>query len=217
MSVAALLVTNMAHVDISTTAIQTLLSRVPNDFLRTAPATNLPIALPLSYPSPLHELNTLVTLHLVHSVLELHPAYFAGLSSAECATRGTIALYLASDAAWDKSNLLSQAAWASGELEKIRVAEMFGVEVMTEREHPTMPGIRVGEAHQAAVKVVQALVDLFNGLGQKLTGRCVGEEVQGLLERAAQGVDSGDAGVYQMVRSFCERVGAAYDPADDRP
>lgn len=163
-------------------AIRSLLANLPRSVLSSASPTHLPTTLPLTFPTPLHTLNFLVTLHLVHTVLTspIHAAYFAETSTSpgDTALRGIIGLFLASDESWGDDNLLSASAWNTSKLDEVKVSEVFGIQVVREKTHETISAIRVGERWPPAVGVAGALVELFRKAGERLSGngkKCVGE------------------------------------------
>jgi hypothetical protein len=199
----------MSDIAISQAAVSTLLSGLPNDLLPTAPPTYLPIHLPLAFPTPLHNLNLIVLLHIVNNIL-LSPSltsYFSETATrpTDIALRGLIGLYLASDESWGAANFLSTKYFNQGGLNEEKVVEFFGIEVMREKEHETMKGIRVGERWEEGAKVCDALVGVFDGLG-KLEGRCVGEEILRIVD--AGRIVEGDERTWSKLfaRAFCERV-----------
>lgn len=202
----------MPGVDISATAISAFLKALPKSTLDSAPPTHLPSALPLAFPTDLHELNVLSTLHLVNAAFSqpAHRAYFAeeGGTPGDTALRGVLGMYLASESDWGPSNLLSAKCWASGELNQTKVAEFFSIPVFKEREHESMPGVRVGERWQPAIAVADALVHLLETLGSRIRSQCLGEEVQAALD-AAHSAAAGqpDEGL-AYAKEFCSNVGA---------
>ncbi len=68
-----------------------------------------------------------------------------------------------------------------GELGEAKVSEFFGVETMREKEHETMPGVRVGERWAPGIALVMDLVEMFQRIGNGVQANCVGEEVEELL------------------------------------
>ena len=191
---------------ISSSAITSFLTLLPHSFLLSSPNTYLPTRFPLAFPTPPHSLNLLTTLHLVHATLSdpSHSTYFAETRScpADTALRGILGLYLASDARWGRENLLSATAWRGGLLDDEKVGEFFGIEVMREREHEALRGVKVGERWSEGVGVVQSLVGLFREVGERLTGDCVGDAVRRATEQAGEGVGS----VHEFARVFSQDV-----------
>lgn len=80
-----------------------------------------------------------------------------------------------------------------------KVVEFFGVVVMREKEHESMKGIVVGERWEVGMDLVEEIVRVFGELGRKLEGRCLGEDVRGLIGRSKE-VGEG------WIRKFCEEV-----------
>jgi hypothetical protein len=200
----------MSTINISSPSISAFVSGLSRQLLKSASPTHLPTQLPLTLPTPLHSINLLTVLHLVHSLLSssTHAAYFAGTPSdpRETAIRGIMGLFLASDEDWGVGNLLSATAWKKGLLGQQKVVEFFGVEIMREREHETMKGVRVGESWAPGVRLCEALVGLFGGLGGKLLGRCVGEQVAGAIRLARQGAGNGPSWAADFAKAFCAEV-----------
>lgn len=200
----------MSGVEISATAIGDFLKALPKSALDSAPPTHLPSALPLAFPTELHQLNLLSTLHLVNAALSQpnHRAYFAaeGGSPGDTALRGVLGLYLASDSDWGTNNLLSAKCWASGELNEAKVGEFFSIEILKEREHESMAGVRVGERWAPAVAVAEELVNLLKNLGETIKSKCFGEEVLAVLG-AAKSAAAGqpDEGL-SFAKEFCSNV-----------
>lgn len=202
----------MPGVDISATAITAFLKALPKSTLDSAPPTHLPSALPLAWPSELHQLNLLSTLHLANAAFSQpdHRAYFAeeGSTPGDMALRGVLGMYLASNSDWGTSNLLSAKCWASGEMTQNKVAEFFGIEVFKEREHESMRGVRVGERYQPAIAVADQLVDLLQSLGKTITSNCLGEEVLGLLGAAKTEAEGQPDEGLSYAKEFCNKVSA---------
>ncbi|GMK53713.1 hypothetical protein CspeluHIS016_0102990 [Cutaneotrichosporon spelunceum] len=200
----------MPGVDISATAISAFLKALPKSALDSAPPTHLPSALPLAFPTELHQLNLLSTLHLVNAAFSqpTHRAYFAeeGGTPGDTAIRGVLGMYLASDTDWGTNNLLSAKCWASGELNQNKVAEFFSISIFKEREHESMPGVRVGERWAPAIAVADELVNLLQALGKNIKSQCLGEEVLGALsgakEHAAGEPDEG----LTFAKEFCNNA-----------
>ena len=196
----------MASVTISKEAIQTFLANVDPP---SSPETHLPAVLPLTFATPLHYLNTLSTLHLIAHLLSdpTHVSYFATtqISPIDTATRGVLSLYLSSTEDWGKDNHLSAESWRSGSITESLVSPMFGVEVMTEEDHESMPGIRVGKRWDEGTRVVQAVVDGLRDAGERIEGRCLGDVVRGALETSRR--ETGP--VEDFATSFLDRVGTA--------
>ena len=171
----------------SAEGVTRLVDQLDKRWLDDAPPSYLPIVLPLALPSSLHTINFFTTLHLVYDTLSSlsHAAYFHETNSnpRDTAIRGVVSLYLASDEGWTSSNLLSGDAWKSGKLDERTVAEHFEITVVREKEHETMKAIRVGSRWDKGVGTAGALVTLFKEVGERLSGRCVGEAVQGLVEQ----------------------------------
>jgi hypothetical protein len=192
---------------LSSSAITKLLNDLPKQVLDDASPTYLPTVLPLALPTPLHTLNFFTTLHLIHHTLlsPTHTAYFHETKTTprDTAIRGTVSLFLASEEGWQADNLLGTDAWKKGKLDERAISEHFEITILREREHETMKAIRVGERWNKAVEVTGGLVGLFAGLGEKLSGKCVGEAVQGLVEES-QEVANGDVAVFARV--FTEQV-----------
>jgi hypothetical protein len=200
----------MPGVDISTTAISAFLKALPKSTLDSAPPTHLPSALPLAFPTDLHQLNLLSTLHLVNAAFSqpAHRAYFAaeGGTPGDTALRGVLGMYLASDADWGSSNLLSAKCWASGEMNQTKVAEFFSISVFKEREHESMPGVRVGERWPPAIAVADELVNLLQTLGTNIKSPCLGEEVLAALGAAkSQAAGQPDEGL-AFAKEFCSNA-----------
>jgi hypothetical protein len=198
-------------------AITTFLQKLPKQVLDDAPPTYLPTILPLALPTPEHTLNFFTTLHLIHHTLAqpIHAAYFQETKSTprDTSIRGAVSLFLASEEAWSADNLLSVAAWQKGKIDESAVAEHFEIQVVREREHETMKAIRVGERWDKAVAVAGDLVELFKALGERLTGKSVGEAVLALVEES-QEVANGDVAVFARV--FTEQVSFQSQNANGR-
>jgi len=113
-------------------------------------------------------------------------------------------LYLASDETWGSSNLLSAKYFKKGLTEE-KVIDFFGLEVMREKEHETMKGIRVGERWEEGSKVSGMLIGLFEGLG-RLDRRCVGEEIRNIVEMSRIEDGGLDDPAEMFTKKFCERV-----------
>lgn len=149
--------------------------------------THLPTILPLAFPTPLHTLNILVSIHIIHAILShpTHAAYFAetGSDPKDTAVMGVMGLYLSSSEDWSSQNLLSAAAWKEGKMNDSLVSEMFRIETTREAEHETLKGIRVGGRWDPGAKLVEDLVGFFKG-SPGVMGRikCVGEWVQMVIE-----------------------------------
>ncbi|TXT15944.1 hypothetical protein VHUM_00447 [Vanrija humicola] len=198
------------HVEISVQAIGDFLSSLPQAVVKSAPASHLPTALPLAFPSDLHHVNFLAVLHLVNAAFAgpQHLAYFAESreTPGDTALRGVLGMFLASEPGWTAGNLLSAKAWASGELGEAKVAEFFGIEILREREHETMKGVRVGERWKPAVDVAVELVELFKTLGDGIKASCLGEDVIALLtvdkERSVSDPDT----ALSFAKDFCHLV-----------
>lgn len=196
-------------VDLSATAIQAFLASLPEVALKAAPSTHLPTTLPLSFPSDLHCVNLLTVLHLLHTLFSQpqHRRYFAEADTtpSDTALRGALGMFLASETGWDNDNLLSAKAWREDLLNEAKVADLFDIEILKERQHETLP-IKVGERSAPAVAVVADVVTLFHDLGYSIDASCIGEEVLALLtvekEHTAQDVDQALA----FAQDFCHRV-----------
>ncbi|KAK4687357.1 hypothetical protein P7C73_g2750, partial [Tremellales sp. Uapishka_1] len=175
-------------------SLSTLLPQLPN-LLAALPPTFLPVQLPLAFPSTIHHLNLLGTLHLLYAILSspAHIPYFAEsnprTSPKDMAIRGSMGLYLASEPDWDTRNLLSKASWKTISTEQI--IEFLGVEVMREKEHETMKGIRVGERWVEGSMVADDVRDTLRAVAAGMTGTCLGEELLQLWETC-----SGDLGEF---------------------
>ncbi|BEI83215.1 hypothetical protein CcaverHIS002_0310830 [Cutaneotrichosporon cavernicola] len=200
----------MSGVDISATAISAFLKALPQSTLDSAPQTHLPSALPLAFPTDLHQLNLLSILHLVNAAFSqpTHRAYFAeeGGTPADTAVRGVLGMYLASDTDWGTSNLLSAKCWASGELNQTKVAEFFSIAIFKEREHESMPGVRVGERWAPAIAVADDLVHLLQALGKNIKRQCLGDEVLAALGAAkADAAGQSDEGL-AFAKEFCSNA-----------
>ena len=168
-------------------------------------STHLPVALPLSFPSQTHQVNTLAVLHVVAAFMDRpeHSAYFAETESTprDAAIRGVIGLYLSSAETWTPDNLLGTAGWGSGSLDMMKISDYFGITTVKEREHETMPGIRVGGRWDQGASLVEDLEKLFKDLAERLGDQtCLGAVVEGSLEVAWQ---EGEA---QFARRFCQQV-----------
>lgn len=202
----------MPGVDISATAITAFLKALPKSALDCAPPTHLPSALPLAFPTELHQLNLLCTLHLVNAAFAQpsHRAYFAeeGGTPGDTALRGVLGMYLASDSDWGTSNLLSAKCWASGEMNQTKVAEFFSIEVFKEREHESMKGVRVGERWQPALDVADELVKLLKNLGTKIQHNCLGDEVLAALGAAKTNAAGQPDEALAYAKEFCSNVSA---------
>lgn len=200
----------MATVQISEPAIEKLLATLPASALEKAPPTNLPTSLPLAFPTELHHVNFLSALHLVANTFAQpkHRVYFAEQDQdvGETALRGVLGMFLASDQGWDKKNLLSAPAWAAGELGEAQVAEFFGIETHHERDHESMPGIRVGEKYQPAIDLVGELATLFRAIGSSLSGPCLGDEVVKVSQVASQKAEGQSDAGYAFAKEFCDNV-----------
>ncbi|ORY35494.1 hypothetical protein BCR39DRAFT_510080 [Naematelia encephala] len=179
----------MSDISISKTAINDFLGALPTTLLASTPPTHLPARLPLSLPTPLHTLNILTLLHILTAHLS-HPDYVSYFTSSipqttplDLAIRGLMGLYLTSAEDWTANNLLSTSFFSKGGMDETKVVEFFGVEIMRERQHESMP-VRVGERWAEGVNVSQGLVRLFKELGERVTARCVGEVVKAGLDEA---------------------------------
>lgn len=192
---------------ISSHGVTSLVEQLAKRWLEDAPITYLPIILPLALPTPQHTLNFFTTLHLVYDALSspAHAAYFHETNSTarDTAIRGVVSLYLASEESWTSANLLSGDAWKKGKLDERTIAEHFEITVVRETEHETMKAIRVGSRWDKGVCAAQALVTLFAGVGERLSGRCVGEDVQALVKHCweASGQDTA-----AFAKGFTEQV-----------
>lgn len=191
--------------------ISDLIDQLPKSVLDQTTKTHFPLQLPLAFPTPLHHVNLLTVLHLVYTTLcqPRHSAYLAqtGSDPHEVAIRGVMSLFLGSDEAWDSNNLLSAKAWKQGSLDEEKVAEFFGLEVMKEKDHPTLP-VKVGERWKVGVDLAGDLVGLFKRLGGKLPMRCSGEAVLAALGHAEEEVagQKGHARAKGYARAFCDKV-----------
>lgn len=198
-------------------AVQAFIEGLPKDVLDSAPQTHLPTQLPLAFPTPLHSINVITSLHLAHRVIS-HPRHAEcladlGAAADDLAVRGVLGFYLGSDEDWQSGNLLGLAAWKKGELGEAKVAEFFGVETMREKEHETMPGVRVGERWAPGIALVTDLVEMFQRIGNGSEARCVGEKVQELLNALSGQVADGSA----FAQSFCQvvsRIPTSIDNSD---
>lgn len=167
------------------------------------PRTHLPVALPLAFPSPAHQLNLITVLHLVYDVLcePAHTAYFlsANATPSDTALRGCMSLYLASDQDWSAANFLGAKGMRT--LVGASVAEHFGIRTMVEKPHESMPGIVVGEKDEAGQRLVASLEDMFRDVAQRLDGHfdCVGSAVRYIAEEAQQTGEGAGA----FARRFC--------------
>lgn len=210
----------MAELDISTQAIDAFLASLPKSTLENAPETHLPASLPLSFPTPLHDLNLLATLHLINAIFSQpqHRAFFAEINSSpsDTALRGVLGLYLASDAEWKSSNFLSATAWANGELSEAKISEFFEIQVMRESDHETLPGVRVGERWKAAVAVADDLGSTLQKLGAEIQGdsKCLGERVIAALQHAKSNSDDAPEPALAFAMDFCSNVSALTALAD---
>jgi hypothetical protein len=181
--------------------IADLAHRLPQGLLTQAPKTHFPVQLPLAFPSDLHHINLLTILHLVSTTISQprHTHYLAeqlGTDASTISIRGVFGLFLASDATWAADNLLSLKSWKMDKMTEERVAEFFGIEVMREKSHPTLP-VKIGERWLPGVELAGDLVALFKRLGEKVQMRCIGEAVLSALGHAAEAYS----------RAFCEKVG----------
>lgn len=196
-------------VDISTTAIQSFLSSMPESFSASAPPTNLPTTIPLAWPTDLHQLNFLTVLHLVYTKFTRpdHSAFFAeaGQRPTDVALRGALGLYLASDQGWDSGNFLATRAWRDGLLNEATVAEYFGIQILRERQHETMP-ITIGERYEPAVAVVTDLVNMFQSLGDSIEVGSIGEDVIALIKASKEHTDHEPEHASAFAKDFCRRV-----------
>ena len=193
-------------------ALEAFLPRLRSSIPSTS-LSYLPTTLPLAFPSPLHLINTLTTIHIVHALLShpSHISYFATTSTTpdDTAVRGVLGLYISSSEGWAKDNLLGATAWRTVMSEE-KMTEYFGIETTREKEHDTMKGIKVGGRWDEGAKVVEGLVGLFRDLGEKLGGaKCLGEVVQDVLGRAKQ---QDDTGGYATV--CCNEVCPDDNPSD---
>lgn len=207
-------------VQISESAVASLLQKLPASCLAAAPPTNLPTSLPLAFPTELHHINFLGALHLVADTFAQpkHRVYFAEQNQdvGETALRGVLGMFLASDQGWDKKNLLSAAAWAAGELGEAQVAEFFGIETHHEKDHESIPGIRVGEKYQPAIDLVGELAALFRVVGTSVSGPCLGDEVVNVSQAAAKKAEGQSNRGYVFAKEFCDSVSAYAVTADAR-
>lgn len=178
----------MSDIAISPEAIRNLIPRlISTSASSSISRTNLPTILPLAFPTHLHLLNTITCIHLLHSILvqPTHTAYFAETASdpSDTAVMGVLGLYLSSTEDWGAQNLLSSAAWKSGNVDEALLSEVFRVETTREREHETMKAIRVGGRWEPGARVVEDLITFFKGsagiLGKM---QCVGEWVKTVVE-----------------------------------
>jgi hypothetical protein len=153
--------------------------------LSTTAATDLPVSLPLAWPSPLHQLNFITVLYVSYTILsqEAHAEVIAEAGGADnetasdIALRGCMGAYLASSESWDDAaNYLSARAWRAGVLNNARVVDLFGISEYRERQHETLP-IQVGERYAPAVQLVEELVGMFQTLGDKISSKCLAEDV----------------------------------------
>lgn len=202
----------MTSVDISTQAIDTFLAALPKETFDAAPPTHLPTALPLTFPTDLHHLNLLATLHLVNAIFSQpqHLAFFAEVNAtpSDSALRGVLGMYLASEPDWKSSNLLSATAWANGELSEAKLAEFFGFQIMRERNHESMPGVRVGERWAPAVAVTEDLSSTLQKLGAeiKADSQCLGDRVIAALQAAKSASEGEPDPALAFAKSFCGNV-----------
>lgn len=192
---------------ISQENLKSFVHDLDQSWLDDAPTTFLPVILPLALPTPLHTINFFTILHLVYDRLSSssHAAYFQETRSTarDTAIRGTVSLYLASEEGWVADNLLSADAWKKGKLDERAMAEHFEIQVVREREHETMKAIRVGSRWNKGVDTAQALVQLFAEVGDRLSGRCVGEALQSLIQECWAATEQDPA---SFARSFVEHV-----------
>lgn len=202
------------QVSVDVQGVSAFVDLVTADVLAAAPATHFPVQLPLSFPSALHHLNFLTILHLVNATYAhpRHSTYLAsaGITAYDASLRGVMGAFLASDESWSADNLLGAAAWAQGRMTEEKVADIFAIAVMREREHETMKGIQVGGRWQPGVDMAGDLVGFFKRLGQAVSaaqGRCVGDAVLRALKEAGEAVQGmkGEKG-HEYARVFCDKV-----------
>lgn len=120
--------------------------------------------------------------------------------------RGVMGMYLASSPDWGAENVLSAEAWKKGLIGKEKVVELFGVEVMREREHETMKGVRVGEVRDEGGEVVEGLVRMFGDVGRRAEGLCVGEEVLRAVKKAREIGGDGEGKGREFAEAFAGQV-----------
>ena len=197
-------------------AISAFLDQLHPSILADAPATHFPVQLPLTFPSTLHLLNFVVTLHIVEATFShsRHAAYLAaaGITAHDATLRGVMGAFLASDDAdtWSADNLLSAQAWAKGKMSEEKVADLFAIEVMKEREHETLQAVKVGGRWAPGVQMAGDVVGLFKRLGEAVSsrgGKCVGDATVQALKAAQEGVQGmkGDS-AHEFARIFCDKV-----------
>jgi len=198
-------------VELNEDRISDLVDHLSRSVLQKAPKTHFPVQLPLSFPTPLHHINLLTVLHLVHATISQprHTSYLAETRSDahDLTIRGVFGLFLGSDESWGPQNLLSSKAWKQGVMDEAKVGEFFGLDIMREKNHPTMP-VKIGERWKPGVDLAGDLLGLFQRLGDRLPLRCVGEAVLAALghsEEDAKG-QKGSARHMTYARAFCNKV-----------
>lgn len=191
--------------------ISDLVDALPQSLLQKAPKTHFPIQLPLAFPSDLHHINLLTVLHLVYTTISRpqHLLYLAETKSDahDLTIRGVFGLFLASDESWGPQNLLSSKAWKQGVMDEAKVGEFFGLDIMREKDHPTLP-VKIGERWKPGVELAGDLVGLFKRLGEKLPMRCVGEAVLAALGHSDEESKGQRANLRSAIyaRAFCGKV-----------
>lgn len=200
----------MSQINISTEALDDFRATLQSPGAGSS-RTHLPTILPLAFPTPLHTLNALVSIHLIHAILShpSHALYFAETNAdpKDVATMGVMGLYLSSSEDWSSENLLSTAAWKAGKMNQSLISEMFRIETTREAEHETLKGIRVGGRWDPGARLVEELVKWFKG-SAGLMGKmqCVGEWVGMVVQDSWQEGD--DAKLFvenccRWVSRFC--------------
>lgn len=196
---------------LDTERISEFVDQLPRSVLERAPKTHFPIQLPLAFPSPLHHVNLLTVLHLVHATLSQprHTLYLAETRSDayDIAIRGVFGLYLGSDETWGAQNLLSAKAWKQGAMSEAKVGEFFSLDIMREKNHPTLP-VKIGERWGPGAEIAGDLVALFMRLGEGMAMRCVGEAVLAALGTSREGENDGEGDRWTAAssRAFCDQV-----------
>ena len=203
----------MASVTISEAAIHDFLAEIQDTPPET---THLPTKLPLSFPTPLHRHNTICAVHFISTLLSQpkHVAYFAATvtSSTDTAVRGVLGLYLSSSEVWNKDNYLSAESWRAGAITEGLIGSYFGIEIMREETHETLPGIKVGTRWKEGASLVEDMIDLLRGVGERIEGQCLGEVVQRTLEESQTEAGSQES----FARLFCDRVSSGPDSGNCR-
>ncbi len=151
--------------------------------------------LPLTFPTLLHELN-LISIIAILDHEALRDAYSAVATIAEGSyddviIRGVMACYISSsEDSWEsKSNLLGAAGMG---LSDEKVSEMFNLplSLMTEKDHPSLPGIKIGERsegrHAGLVKSIGRNLRSVSRSLVKEGYTCMGEVVERAFSEAEE-------------------------------